>query len=100
MTTLFLAVLTILLIYALYCLCLGVGSELWMKDHENLRKIRKHFQGEAVYFHPNFYTKTVNLSFSHRNGEFYKELSFVKAIGIYNLTPNGGIRKLLLKEYK
>lgn len=92
--------LVLIAVSMLYFLITAGLANSWMNDPYNERRLIKHYGGEGIQVWNHEYTKTLEISFHHKGTYYSRSVAYHNAIKWYRQTPNGGIRKLLLKEFE
>ncbi|UNY46919.1 hypothetical protein PQB73_gp012 [Cronobacter phage LPCS28] len=90
-------IMILLVFFALYAH--GKAYE-WMTDPRNVKNLQKHYSQEGINTFTDFRERCVEVSFHHEGQYYSRSISFVNAMAYMEKTPNGGIKKLLVKKLK
>lgn len=72
-----------------------------LEDFDNQRKIRKCFGQEGLQIYFNFSNHTCSVSFHHKGTHYHRDITFAKAVALFNSYPKGqGLRKLFVEKTK
>lgn len=77
----------------------GIAYE-WMSDHRNVDRLKRHYLSEGINTFVNYPDRSVGVCFYHKGKSYHQSISFVQAMAHMEKTPNGDIRKRLIKYLK